>query len=76
MARLNRKDRTKMAKDNYHKFKAEAFDNMKKGNKPPISESQKRAGSGKGDLPRPMDLKKYQKNYDSIRWRSKQDKVA
>ena len=53
-------------------FKAEALDNMKKGNKPPVSESQKRAGSGKGDMPRKVNNKIYEKNYDQIKWRSKQ----
>jgi len=72
MAKLSNADKKSMAQDNYHKFKAEALENMKKGNKPPVSESQKRAGYGKGDMSRKVDMKKYQKNYDFIKWRSKQ----
>lgn len=70
--KLSRADRTSWAKDNYHKFKSEFHENMKRGNtKPPISDSQKRAGSGKGDMPRLVDKEKFDKNYSAIKWKSK-----
>lgn len=73
--KLNKKDRTAMAKDNYHKFKSELQENMKRGNtKPPISDSQKRAGFGKGDMPRVVNKDKFDKNYNAINWKSKKKK--
>ena len=60
-----------MARDNYDKFSAEIKDNMKKGNRSPVSKSQERQGSGKGDMPRKTNKTQYDKNFDQINWKSK-----
>lgn len=65
---LDPKVRDKMAADNYKKFKEEI-----KFGPPPICESQKRQGNGKGDMPRKFNKELYDENYGKIRWKSKHD---
>ena len=72
MAKLDPKERDKMAEHNKFLFKEQIKENKKRGNiRSPISSSQKRAGYGKGDAPRPVNKRKWDTNYTKINWNSK-----
>ena len=72
MGRLSQRERDRMRKDNYEKFNEQL--KTQKG-PPPIPDSVKRAGPGKGDASRITNYKKYQQNYNTIFWNSKKDKI-
>lgn len=40
-----------------------------------MSNNTKNTGAGKGSKPRPVDINKYSKNYDDIKWSKRSKKI-
>ena len=73
--RLDRKDRTKIAKENYWKNREALKEQAKKGSRPPITGEQTRQSSGgKGDGDRTKYTARFRKNYSRIKWKSSGNK--